>query len=118
MACGTASTAAYRCKRCDQTKPRTDFYEGALKRSFYFCRTCCVLRSTEYRRQDHAARLAARLRMRMKRAGVPMNLGTAEIRELLNGVGEDVRTRVTLERLPDSADPLSLANVVVVQPSH
>ena len=113
-----ASTAAspHRCKACDTIKARSDFYAKSLERSFYTCKKCSHARATEYRRTDPATRLAARIRVREKRGGIPMRLCVAEIRRLLatedqNYVREDL---VSLEKLRPG-EALCAGNVTTVR---
>ena len=110
-----ANATSHRCKACDTVKSFSDFYPKSIERSFYTCKMCAHARTTEYRRTDPAARLAARIRMREKRAEIPMKLCVEEIRRLLatedqNYVREDL---VSLEKLrPD--EPLCAGNVATV----
>ena len=103
---------SYTCKVCAEVKDSAAF--SAAERSFYTCRTCASKRQRELRRTDPAVRLACRLRVREKRAGLPMKLSVAEIRTLLDSedpdyVNEDL---VTLVRVKEGA-PLSRGNVTL-----
>ena len=111
-----ANAISHRCKACDTIKDLSDFYPKSVERSFYTCKKCAHARTTKYRRTDPAARLAARIRMREKRIGVPMRLCVEEIRRLLatedqNYVREDL---VSLEKLRPG-EPLCAGNVATVR---
>ena len=103
---------SYTCKVCAQVKTASAF--SAAKRSFYTCRSCATKRQRDLRRTDPAVRLAGRLRAREKRAGLPMKLSVAEIRNLLASENQDyvLEDLVTLVRVKQDA-PLSPENVML-----
>ena len=104
------------CRVCRTEKPTLDFSPAGLARSFYWCRSCANINSTERRRSDPAARLASRIRARERRLGMPVWLTVGDIRQLLNGedpvyVREDM---VTLAKLREE-EPFGVGNVAVVR---
>ena len=103
---------SYTCKVCAEVKAAAAF--SAATRSFYTCRSCAAKRQRDLRRTDPAVRLAGRLRAREKRAGLPMKLSVAEIRNLLATENQDyvLEDLVTLVRAKHDA-PLSPANAVL-----
>lgn len=109
------SAGMHRCTKFDTWKELAAFHPQALSRSFSICRACSNLRSVELRRTDPASRLAARLRMREKRAGGgAMQLGVKDIRRLLQDVDpmyveNDLVTLVRIRR----DEPLAVGNVAV-----
>jgi hypothetical protein len=62
---------ALSCVTCGECKHQCDFYSTCLARYFYRCRKCCNKFTTEARRRNPAARLAAILRERARRRGLP-----------------------------------------------
>ena len=115
--CTMAATEdpTYRCKVCEVAQAASRFNASSLARSFYTCKQCSSIRSTERRRADHAARVAHRTRVREKRRGGEVRLTIGDIRALLAGqdqayVKEDL---LALKRIR-AGEPMALGNVQVV----
>ena len=104
------------CNQCKKVLPQSDFCLKSLARGYYTCTPCKNKRASERRRADPAARLVSRLRIRARRAGVPMAVGVHEVRQLLaeedpEYIAEDL---VAIKpRRP--GDPFNLENLRLVR---
>ena len=108
------------CTKCEQRLPAACFYQQSLARNFWTCKSCKNKQDSDRRRADPAARLVSRLRIRARRAGVPLRVGVPEVRRLLASepdqryVAEDL---VALRPLRAS-EPLSADNLRLVRLGH
>ena len=76
------------CKTCQRLLPIGDFY-GSIRRSFYFCKSCCSRAAKLRRTQDPATRLLSRARASERRRGVHLRgLKVDTLRLMLADLGE------------------------------
>ena len=102
--------ALRKCNKCGVVKEEaTAFRKCNLQSRFYTCKACCDQKSSERRRRDPAARIAARLRSRGYK-----DVDVRVIRRILDTSPSEVvaNDRVDVVRLrPD--EPLTPGNAVV-----
>ena len=72
-----------KCIKCNLAKAAEEYDARSVARSFYICRPCHKTMNKERMQRDPAARLLARVRMRHRRAGIPVTLTVKELRPLL-----------------------------------
>jgi hypothetical protein len=73
-------TTSVWCKACAAHKPATDFYPGAVERSFYICCACQKKNSAESRRRRRAA-LAVMHPTQLRK---PSTLPTSTLEEMIH----------------------------------
>ena len=101
-----------KCIKCSLAKGASDYDARSLARSFYICRSCHKTMNKERMRKDPAARLLARVRMRHKRAGIPVTLTVKQLRSLLASEDQSYLELDLVSCCRDRDDgPLSRENV-------
>ena len=109
--------AALWCIKCEQWLPQAKFCQKTVGRGFYTCTACKNKHASERRRTDPAARLLSRLRIRARRAGVPLKVGVHEVRQLLAAEGDPRYIAEDLVALKPrrAGEPFSADNLQLVR---
>lgn len=114
---GQELAAGLWCTKCEQWLPQASFCLKTVERGFHTCNACKNRLGSVRRRADPATRLMSRLRIRARRAGVPLEVGVHEVRQLL-AAEEDPRyiTEDLVALTPRRAgEPFSLNNLQLVR---
>ena len=74
---------AIECRKCKDIKNVSEFYHSSLNRGFYTCKMCACKHTLAMRDADPAAKLAMKLRLRLKRRGVSTKLTIQDVRRAL-----------------------------------